>query len=135
MNKIVFLILIYLGGCNVNESLNDDFLGQWKYQNSQNEYAEIWFDSKYVLMLDETTYNIDVYNYDVKKDSIILYSIYGGEPIFSVNYQQVNRNKYIFTNEFISVTIERFGKKAIIDTSMVFKENIYKGFEERLSTH
>ncbi len=135
MNKILFTILILLGACKTSEVSNDDFIGQWRYQNSQDEYAEIWFDASYILLLDETSYNIDIYNYSVSKDSIMMYSLNGRKLVYSFNYKSLSLNEVVLINDFVNVTIKKFGELRSIDTSSIFKEQVYKEFKERLLLH
>ncbi len=134
MKKKITILLFLLIGCSSN-TLQDRLNGIWKYSNDNNEYAEIWFDKSHILMVDETSYNMEMFNYTFINDSIVLKSIANDETIYKLKCILKKDSNLILANKFVQYELERIGDILEIDTSLIGDKHFYEEFRERMIEH
>lgn len=130
MVKKIFILFFILFGCSSN-ILKDKLEGIWKYNNDNNEYAEIWFDKFHVLMLDETSYNIEIFNYAFIDDSLILKSLKGDESMYRLKYIFKSDSNLILENRYVKFKLKKIKDGIEIDTSLIDNKHLYNEFRER----
>ena len=87
MKRIVFLILsitlIFQACQTIN---NDNICNLWHYSNQLGDYSEILFGkNKVVLMMDETSKQVKIYNYELSDETISFTPIGSKEVEFWTN--------------------------------------------------
>ena len=130
MVKKIFILFFILFGCSSN-ILEDKLNGIWKYNNNNNEYAEIWFDKFHVLMLDETSYTIEIFNYAFMDDSLILKSLKSGESMYKLKYTLKSDSNLILENRYVKFELKKIKDGIEIDTSLIDNKHLYNEFRER----
>ncbi|MEM6736989.1 MAG: hypothetical protein AAF620_13070 [Bacteroidota bacterium] len=122
--SLIFLTVLIITSCE----RKDGIAGKWSYLNRQNEYAEIWFDGEKVLMLDETSYSIEVLDYSLSSDS--LFMTWSNDTIYKIAYKLGRR--LILKNDFLEYSLEKFSPSIDrIQNDEEYKNKVYPEFTKR----
>lgn len=121
---LAIMLLTFLIGCSNQLKLE----GKWSYKNSQDEHAEMWFDGKKALLLDETAYAIEIFDYLVFGDS--LFFTWQNDTIYRLGYSL--ESELSLSNESVIYRLKKFDQVVPnIQDEEDFKNSIYPEFSER----
>lgn len=128
MNKLLIIAFVILSfGCNQNKP----FTGKWGYVNSENDYAEMWFNDNQVMMIDASFYQVQLYDYSYDNDSI--YMIRENAKLFAVKYEFESNEKLNLGNQYQVSSLKKIDDetKSVFKYSDEFVESVRAEFVER----